>query len=256
MASIYLIRHGQASFGQRDYDQLSALGLEQAQVLGRALSLRIAGFAGVLSGTMQRQQQTAEACLDEFTQASAARVASSLEVGEHIAFEPYKRWQDARWNEYDHADILQGLGPDFASAESINHFIKKQSEPKVALEESFNAAMQRWMSGDYDDEYVETWEAYQSRIHSALDSVLRVMREPEPVTPYHDIAVFTSGGVIAVIAQALLGVPSERMMQLNWTLMNCAVTKLVVTRDRLFVATLNEHVHFEQLYKRRLITYK
>ena len=34
MATIYLIRHGQASFGSDDYDQLSQLGIRQAEVTG------------------------------------------------------------------------------------------------------------------------------------------------------------------------------------------------------------------------------
>ncbi len=35
MAAIYLIRHGQASFGKADYDQLSHKGTEQSQILGK-----------------------------------------------------------------------------------------------------------------------------------------------------------------------------------------------------------------------------
>ena len=34
MSNIYLVRHGQASFGAADYDQLSELGLRQSALLG------------------------------------------------------------------------------------------------------------------------------------------------------------------------------------------------------------------------------
>jgi len=34
MAELYLIRHGQASFGAEDYDQLSSLGKTQCELLG------------------------------------------------------------------------------------------------------------------------------------------------------------------------------------------------------------------------------
>ena len=34
MTTIYLVRHGQASFGAASYDQLSAKGEQQAQVVG------------------------------------------------------------------------------------------------------------------------------------------------------------------------------------------------------------------------------
>ena len=38
MGTIYLVRHGQASFGSDDYDQLSPLGEEQSWHLGQWLS--------------------------------------------------------------------------------------------------------------------------------------------------------------------------------------------------------------------------
>ena len=34
MATIYLVRHGQASFGKENYDQLSPRGWEQGRILG------------------------------------------------------------------------------------------------------------------------------------------------------------------------------------------------------------------------------
>ena len=38
MAELYLIRHAQASFGAENYDQLSDLGHQQSQSLGKALA--------------------------------------------------------------------------------------------------------------------------------------------------------------------------------------------------------------------------
>ena len=37
MASILMVRHGQASFGAEDYDQLSPLGQRQADLMGGVL---------------------------------------------------------------------------------------------------------------------------------------------------------------------------------------------------------------------------
>ena len=42
---------------------------------------------------------------------------------------------------------------------------------------------------------------------------------------------------------------------MNWTLMNCGVTKLVSTGSRLFVASLNEHTHFDGADNKHFITY-
>ncbi|MFP2905716.1 histidine phosphatase family protein [Pyxidicoccus sp. 3LFB2] len=41
MGVVYLVRHGQASFGAADYDQLSETGLAQARVLGETLRPRL-----------------------------------------------------------------------------------------------------------------------------------------------------------------------------------------------------------------------
>ena len=66
MASIYLIRHGQASFGAEDYDQLSTLGCRQAEVTGQYL--RDAGIRldAVYSGDLSRQQETARLAAAQF----------------------------------------------------------------------------------------------------------------------------------------------------------------------------------------------
>lgn len=58
MGTIYLVRHGQASFGADNYDQLSALGLQQAQQLGRYWQERGMRFDAVYTGTLQRHVQT------------------------------------------------------------------------------------------------------------------------------------------------------------------------------------------------------
>ena len=34
MSELYLVRHGQASFGSSDYDQLSEIGFKQSNVFG------------------------------------------------------------------------------------------------------------------------------------------------------------------------------------------------------------------------------
>jgi broad specificity phosphatase PhoE len=36
MATIFLIRHGQAQFGMEEYDALSPTGIEQAKILGKS----------------------------------------------------------------------------------------------------------------------------------------------------------------------------------------------------------------------------
>ena len=60
MATIYLIRHGQASFGAENYDQLSALGQRQADVTGEYFSRIGVKFDRMYSGDLSRQRETCE----------------------------------------------------------------------------------------------------------------------------------------------------------------------------------------------------
>ena len=60
MASIILIRHGQASFGAANYDQLSDLGRRQAQLLNDYFSDCGITLDAIYCGTLERQRQTAE----------------------------------------------------------------------------------------------------------------------------------------------------------------------------------------------------
>ena len=58
MGTLYLVRHGQASFGADDYDQLSELGQRQSRRLGAYFQERGLTFEAVITGSLKRQQQT------------------------------------------------------------------------------------------------------------------------------------------------------------------------------------------------------
>lgn len=233
MTAIYLIRHGQASFGQQNYDMLSDLGHQQARQLGNSLGARLGRFDKLFLGSMLRHKQTLQNCL----------TGMSLTHDEH-------NWQvDANWNEYDHNDIIAQMGPEFVDAPAVKNWLLTQQNPKVAFEKLFNDAMDRWMSGQHCRDYVESWGVYQNRVKLALQTVIESAKGAKKV------AVFTSGGPISVVSQYLLGVAATNVMQINWTLVNCGITKLVNSPSRVFLSTLNDHSHFEGKDK-SLITYK
>ena len=59
MSKILLVRHGQASFGAADYDNLSPTGHEQSRVLGEALAARGLTADVVVAGEMRRSARAA-----------------------------------------------------------------------------------------------------------------------------------------------------------------------------------------------------
>jgi broad specificity phosphatase PhoE len=60
MGTLYLVRHGQASFGAADYDNLSPLGCRQSQRLGEYFAHKGLHFEAVITGTLKRHAQTWE----------------------------------------------------------------------------------------------------------------------------------------------------------------------------------------------------
>ena len=233
MATIYLIRHGQASFGKEDYDQLSELGKLQAGRLGQALNQRLSLFDAVFLGTMKRHKQSAENCLAAFN-ASLSSVSAVYDKG---------------WNEYNHQEILAKHRPEFETHDSMRAFLNTQDNPKKAFELEFNLAIERWIQSKDSTEYSESWASFTTRVHGALEQVLAEMPASKTV------AVFTSGGPISLIAQSLLGIEQDKIMKMNWTLLNCGITKVVSTGSRVFVASLNDHSHFEGEQLKRFLTY-
>ena len=58
MGTLYLVRHGQASFGEADYDRLSELGHKQSRRLGEYFAAKGITFDAVVTGTLRRHAET------------------------------------------------------------------------------------------------------------------------------------------------------------------------------------------------------
>jgi broad specificity phosphatase PhoE len=231
MTLIYLIRHSQASFGKAEYDCLSELGEQQARHIGNSFRARLGGFDKVLRGSMQRHQQTADGCLSAMGQ---------NDIQPQV---------DAGWNEYNHQDILAQFDSQLATANGVKSYVSKQHKPHKALEQVIGQAFSRWIGSQHNNDYIESWPDYQARIQAALANLISGLDGEKRV------AVFSSGGPVALLAQAILGVPAENLMALNWTLVNCGITKLISTRKGAILSSLNEHSAFEGEHK-HLLTYK
>lgn len=228
MAAIYLIRHGQASWGKRDYDALSDTGMEQARVLGRALAGRVGTPDLVVCGGMRRHRQTAEQALD----------AMGL---------PAQWREDRRWDEYDHQELLIRHRPLYRSRTLMLADLARSMKPRETFQEVFEQALQRWVSRHHDHEYREPWSAFTARVEDGL----RTLAEEGAKTAL----VFTSGGAISATVRMLWNMPDSEWMRLNRAIANASITKVVVGRRGLHLSTFNEHGHFEG-EQRHLLTYR
>jgi broad specificity phosphatase PhoE len=220
MTAVYLVRHGQASFGAADYDTLSPVGRQQAVVLGAELRRREVDVHAVWSGTLRRQVGTAEVCLE----------AAGLDL-------PVRA--DARWNEYDHLGLVPSGQPAGDLVEASRDFQRKLDE-----------AIEAWMTGDHRNGATGTWAEFSGGVRAALAEVIADLAKSRAAL------VFTSAGVISAICAALLSAPQPATyLALNRTMPNGAITKLVSGRSGVSLVSVNEHGHFEGPH-RGLLTYR
>ena len=236
MSMIFLIRHGQASFGKEDYDRLSPLGKKQARIL--AQHLLNTGFQpdAVYSGTMARQTATAEELLDLYR--GANRKAPELQML-------------SGFNEYDTAAIVTALFPDMVKADpSLNDELPKMYASKDSFKRVFEAAMLRWVTGEFATPEIESWEALKARVAGSLQLIMKSHGRGKT------LAVFTSGGAIAASLAHVLGISGERAIRLNWQLVNSSVSRLMYNEERITLAGFNSFTHLELAGDPSFITYR
>ncbi len=230
MGSIYLIRHGQASFGADDYDKLSEVGHAQGRVLGESLKSRVTKVDQVICGGMRRHRETAENCLGAMGQQAL--------------------WQeDSDWAEYDHETVVNAYRPHWIDKQVMRAELAALPNPRRAFQEIFAEAIARWVGGEHDSDYPESWLAFRARVDAALTRLHQSLGKSQTAL------VFTSGGPITAAVQKLMQLPDERAFRLNWTLANCGITKLIYSDRALYLSTLNEHACFEGA-QAHLITYR
>ena len=219
MATIYLIRHGQASFGNHNYDQLSETGWEQARVLGHWLAGRVHPDV-VIGGDMQRHRETVEA------------IASGYRA-------PFPDMQVAvGFNEFDHTSVVHRFRPEWTDRERMQADLAASGHPAKAFQQTFTQAVRRWVSGDHDDEYPESWVEFKARVNGALDELISWANGG-------DVFVSTSGGPIAVIIQSLLELSDSKALALNEVIANTSVTRVLYSGRRRSLAVFNNYSHLE-----------
>jgi broad specificity phosphatase PhoE len=236
MSMIYMIRHGQASFGKEDYDQLSSLGKRQARIL--AQHFLDTGFHpdAVYSGTMARQTGTAQEVL------SAYRVAGRKVPGLEML---------SGFNEYNTAAIITALFPGMVKEDpSLNDDLANMYVSKDSFKRVFEGAMLRWVTGAFDTPEFESWEALKARVAESLRLIMKSHGKGKT------IAVFTSGGAIAASLAHVLGISGERAMRLNWQLLNSSVSRFMYNEERITLAGFNGIAHLELAGDPTLTTYR
>lgn len=231
MTTIYFVRHGQASFGAQSYDKLSPNGELQAKLLGRYLHQILKEAPYVVAGSMQRHQQTAQLSLAE-------------------SFPEVELVTNAEWNEFNHQQVFSQYEPRFNQPHLLKEDVAKHENPRAYLSKIFEGAIERWTGGEFHHEYEESWPAFKARVESALENLCFELAKTQP----RYAVVYTSGGVISVVAGKLLELNANRTFALNWAIANTSLTTLRLVGSEPQLLSLNEH-HFIKAEQPELLTW-
>jgi broad specificity phosphatase PhoE len=236
MSILYLIRHGQASFGKDNYDELSSLGTRQARILGENLIAVGHKFDAVFCGKMTRQLQTATQVINCFLE-------NDVPFPTPILLNAF--------NEYDAFSIWdQRVGRMLARNPELKDTIDQARTDPRLFQKIFEQVMTQWAKGLHDEAGDDTWQGFIEKVQSGLEMILRDHSGGQHV------AIFTSGGPIGVVVKQALELSRAKAMEISWQVMNASVTRFFFSKRGLFLAGFNDISHLVQKNDSTLMTYR
>lgn len=221
MGQLYLVRHGQASLGADDYDQLSPLGARQAQRLGEHWQTQGLKFDAVFTGTLKRHRQTLE----------------GIQLGLGLS---HKTTLWPGLNEYDSEAVIRcvHVGP-----------LNKPTSPEGYREHFrlLRQGLKAWMTGQARPEGMPDHAGFLQGITSALDHIRQ----------QHDgnVLLISSGGPISMAVGHVLNLEVDGVIELNLRLRNSAVCEFSFNPKRHSLVSFNTIPHLETPSHKDWITY-
>jgi broad specificity phosphatase PhoE len=232
MSVIYLIRHGQASFGTDNYDQLSAVGREQSAILGKYFAQLGEPIDRIYTGALERQRETARLIADEL-----APNAPPLSV-------------ESAFDEYESESILRAFAASLTPAQLEQAGWPALHGDRRRFQFFLERAARAWVEAQIAAQDMLPWRGFHGRIIAALAEIIRTEGRGKT------LIVSTSGGVIGTIVAHVLGLANHVGIELNWAVHNASITRLIYNADKISLSMFNGLPHLDQDGRRQLITYR
>ncbi|MEK9804124.1 MAG: histidine phosphatase family protein [Curvibacter sp.] len=211
MGTLYLVRHGQASFGAADYDQLSELGGRQSERLGQYWRERGLRFDAVYTGTLRRHAQT-----------WAGIAAGAGYDQQAIAL--------TGLNEYDSEAVIAAIHPQA---------LQKPDTPELYRHHFrlLRDGLRQWMNGVVSPRGMPSYADFLAGVTDALEQV-RSKHEG-------NVLIVSSGGPIATAVGHVLGTTPETTIELNLRIRNSALTQFDYNPKRHSLISFNTLPHLD-----------
>ena len=221
MGQLYLVRHGQASFGAADYDQLSPLGQRQSERLGEYFAAKGLQFEAVITGTLKRHAQT----------------WTGIAQGAGLTHEPLA-WPGL--NEYDSEALIRTIHPAPLARPDTPELYRQYFR-------LLRDAMTQWMNGVVSPQGMPAYGNFVQGVRGALDHVR--------ANHSGNVLIISSGGPIATAVGQVLGTAPETTIELNMRIRNTALSELAFTPKRHALLTFNTLPHLDDAASADWVTY-
>jgi broad specificity phosphatase PhoE len=222
MGSLYLVRHGQASFGAADYDQLSLRGQEQCRHLGAYWRERGQRFDAVFTGTLKRHEQSLAAIEAGYGEALPATVLPGLD-------------------EYDSEAVVRAIHPEPLGAPTDSEAVKQHFR-------LLRQGLLAWMRGETAPMGMPLHADFAAGVADALARALAVGVGKQ-------VLFVSSGGPISTAVGQVLACPPETVVELNLRIRNSAVTEFAFNPKRHHLVTFNTLPHLDTVQTRGHISH-
>lgn len=239
MSRVLLVRHAQASFLERNYDKLSALGETQARLLGEYWTRQSIVFDRVWSGPRNRQRDTAR-IVGEAYRIAGVRFAEPVVMQE--------------FDEYEGDSVLQKSLPSLLTSDSRIRELHREFQTSSNTDDRFKnfqrvfeSVIKKWVAGEISPPDVEAWPEFCARVNRGLSIVLNSGNRGQ------QIAIFCSSGPIGVAVQRALNLSSENTLRVVWMSRNCSYSEFLCSGDRFTLSAFNAFPHLDNA---SLLTYR
>lgn len=229
MSTLVLVRHGQASFLEPDYDKLSAKGEAQGRLLGEYWVANRTVFDLVYSGPRRRQKETARIVGESYRQAGMPWPEPAIipEFDEFQAEAVLERSLPRLVESDEHVRKLYRL---FQEAKATDQRFK-------TFQRVFEVVIGRWARGELIVPGLEPWPEFCARVKRGLLDLCQNGNRG------HRIAIFSSGGPVGVAMQKALDLNTDATLKTAWMVRNGAFNEFLFSPGRFTLQSYNASPH-------------
>jgi broad specificity phosphatase PhoE len=234
VSHIVLVRHGQASFLERDYDKLCPNGEAQSKLLGEYWARRGVAPGGVYSGPRVRQLETSRIVAEAYRSAG-------VDFPETVVM--------SEFDEYQAEAVLRECLPQLLQRNSEIRVLRRAYENssessgsngrRKTFQKLFEAVIAKWVAGEVTAASIEPWHEFCLRVERGLAQVGR------DTPPAASAVIFTSAGAIGAAMRWALHLSAEDTLQLTWMSRNASFSEFLASGERFTLSTFNAHPHLD-----------